>query len=134
MIRALLDKRVVRFLGVGVLNSAFGFLVFSAVVWVGHGTVMALLAGNAAGLVFNFFSTGGLVFRTLALHRLPKFITCYVSMLLVNYALLKGLTPFVDSQIVAQAVLTLPMAGLSYAIMTFWVYKTSTDKDSPAGD
>jgi putative flippase GtrA len=134
MVGKLLNRRVVRFLGVGVLNSAFGFLVFSAVVWLGQGVVMALIAGNAAGLVFNFFSTGGLVFRTLALHRLPKFVACYVSMLLVNYALIEVLTPLHNSQIVAQAVLTLPMAGLSYVIMTFWVYKTLTDKDSPAGN
>jgi putative flippase GtrA len=129
MVRTLLDNRTVRFLLVGILNSAFGFLVFSAVVWAEQGTIVALLAGNVAGLVFNFFSTGGLVFRTLALHRLPKFVTCYVSMLIVNYALLEISANLLDSQIIAQAILTLPMAGLSYAVMTLWVYRTATDKD-----
>ena len=128
------DQRAVRFLLVGVLNSVFGFIVFSTVVWMGQGTVIALLAGNAAGLVFNFFSTGGLVFRTLALQRLPKFTACYASMLMINYGLLKAFTPVVGSQILAQAILTLPLAALSYAIMTFWVYKAGTGKDLPVRD
>lgn len=129
MVRTLLDNRTVRFLLVGILNSAFGFLVFSAVVWAEQGIIVALLAGNVAGLVFNFFSTGGLVFRTLALHHLPKFVTCYVSMLIINYALLEISAHLLDSQVIAQAILTLPMAGLSYAVMTLWVYRTATDKD-----
>ena len=103
-------------------------------VWVGQGTVIALLAGNAAGLVFNFFSTGGLVFRTLALHRLPKFVACYASMLLINYGLLEVLTPLVSSKIIAQAILTLPMAATAYSIMTLWVYKPTTGIDSSLRD
>lgn len=131
---SIFDKRVVRFLLVGVLNSIFGFSVFGVTVWLGQGTVTALLAGNAAGLVFNFFSTGGLVFRTLALHRLPKFVACYASMLLINYGLLAVLAPVVSSKITAQAILTLPMAALAYAIMTLWVYKSTTGNDSPVRD
>jgi putative flippase GtrA len=134
MYGALFDKRVVRFLLVGALNSAFGFFVFSATVWFGQGTVTALLAGNAAGLVFNFFSTGGLVFRTMALQRLPKFVACYASMLLINYGLLEVLTPLVNSKIAAQAMLTLPMAALAYAIMTLWVYRATTTSDSRKRD
>jgi len=128
------DKRAVRFLLVGVLNSIFGLGVFSGVVWIGQGTVTALLAGNAAGLVFNFLTTGGLVFRTLALHRLSKFAACYASMLLINYGLLEVLTPLVNNKIVAQAILTFPMAALSYAIMTLWIYKNTTDSDAPVRD
>ena len=128
------DKRVVRFLLVGVLNSAFGLAVFSGVVWMGQGTVTALLVGNAAGLVFNFLTTGGLVFRTLALHRVSKFAACYASMLLINYALLEVLTPVVNDKIVAQAILTLPMAAVSYAIMTLWVFKNTTESDATVRD
>ena len=131
---SILDKRVVRFLLVGLLNSAFGFFVFSATVWFGQSTVTALLAGNAAGLVFNFFSTGGLVFRILALQHLPKFVACYASMLLINYGLLEVLTPLVNNKIVAQSILILPMAALSYAVMTLCVYKATADKSSSGSD
>lgn len=134
MDRPVLDHRIVRFFLVGVLNSAFGFCVFSAMVWLSGSTVAALLAANAAGLVFNFFSTGGLVFHTLALARLPKFLVCYTTMLLINYGLLDVLTPLVHSKIVAQAILTLPMAALSYVVLTFWVYKPSADKALKPGD
>ena len=122
---SILDKRPVRFLLVGVINSLFGFLVFSAVAWSDHGSMLALLAGNAAGFMFNFFSTGGLVFRTLALHRLPRFGACYASILFINYTFLELLKPLVNNQVVAQAMLTLPMAALAFVIMTLWVYPRS---------
>ena len=134
MYKSIFDYRMVRFLLVGMLNSMFGFCVFSAVVWLGQGTVAALLAGNVAGLVFNFFSTGGLVFRTLALTRLPKFLVCYVLMLFMNYGLLAILAPVLDSKILAQAILTVPMASLSYLLLTFWVYKPSAGKTVKLGD
>jgi putative flippase GtrA len=132
MTSSLLDKRAVRFLLVGVLNSAFGLGVFSGVVWMGQGTLTALLAGNAAGLIFNFLTTGGLVFRTLALHRLSRFAACYGSTLLVNYGLLAVISPVVTNKIVAQAILTLPMAAFSYAVMSLWVFRPATEKHAAA--
>ena len=134
MYKSIFDYRMVRFLLVGMLNSMFGFCVFSPVVWLGQGAFAALLAGNVAGLVFNFFSTGGLVFRTLALTRLPKFLVCYVLMLFMNYGLLAILAPVLDSKILAQAILTVPMALLSYVLLTFWAYKSPAGKTLKLGD
>ena len=123
MHRTFVDYRIVRFFLVGALNSVFGFFVFSAVACIGQGTVVALLAGNAAGLVFNFFSTGRLVFRTIKRRYIPRFSVCYTAMLLINISLLATLTPLVGSEVWAQAILTLPMALLSYGALTFWVYR-----------
>jgi hypothetical protein len=44
------------------------------------------------------------------------------------------LTPVVNSKIAAQAVLTLPMAALSYAILTLWVYRATANKDRRSGN
>jgi putative flippase GtrA len=125
---SLLNVQVIRFLLVGLMNSAVGFCTFSVAFWLFHDSVIALLAGNIAGLAFNFFSTGGLVFRTTALKRLPKFAAAYLLVMLINYGGLEILMHYLESKIVAQAFLTLPIAALSYVILTFWVYKQDIDR------
>lgn len=127
MVFKLPANRLVRFLLIGALNSIFGFCVFSAMVLLGTGNLPALLAGNLAGLVFNFFSTGGLVFRSLSLQAVPRFVLCYVTVLALNTALLGWLAPLAGNRILAQALLTLPMAVLSYLIMSRWVFRGVSD-------
>lgn len=111
-----------RFLLIGVLNSLFGLAVFSAFIVVGAGTWTALVGGNAAGLVFNFFTTGSLVFRDLSPARAPRFVLCYVVTLAANAWLIDGLAPLVGNRIAAQALLTAPMAVCSYMMMAKLVF------------
>lgn len=112
-----------RFLVVGALNSLFGYAVFSAIVLVGGAAWLAVLGGNAAGLVFNFFTHGGLVFRQLALANLPRFAACYLALLGANIVLLHWLEPWVGGKLLAQAILTAPLAVLAYLLMSRWVFR-----------
>jgi putative flippase GtrA len=122
-----IPNRVVRFLLVGGVNSLFGFSVFCGLALLGASDLLAILAGNLAGLVFNFFSTSRLVFRTLALARVPRFVLCYFVMLGLNTILLGWLGPLLDDRILVQAILTAPMAALSYVMMSRWVFRSVID-------
>ena len=115
-----------RFLIVGALNSLFGYAVFSAIVLVGGTGWVAVLGGNAAGLVFNFFTHGGLVFRQLAFANLPRFVACYVALLGANVVLLRLLEPWAGGKLLAQAILTAPLALLAYLLMSRWVFRRGT--------
>ena len=117
------SSRLLRFLLVGVVNSLFGFVVFSAFVVGGASTWTALVGGNVAGLVFNFFTTGGLVFRDLSVSRAPRFVLCYAATLAINAWLIDGLAPVVGNRIAAQALLTAPMAVFSYVVMAKLVFR-----------
>ncbi len=119
------NSRALRFFFVGVVNSIFGFLVFSALVLLGAGNLPALVGGNLLGLVFNFFSTGGLVFKNLSPSNIPKFVGCYIAMLAINTIALNIFAPLLGSRIGAQALLTLPMAGIAYAVMSLWVFRSA---------
>ena len=110
---------------IGVVNAIFGFTVFSVFILIGTSTWTALVCGNVAGLVFNFFTTGGLVFRDLGLSRAPRFLLCYLATLLINAWLIAWLAPVVESRIVAQALLTVPMALISYIVMAKLVFRAS---------
>lgn len=118
------DRTFVRFLIAGVLNTLFGFAAYSLAILAGLEIWLALLAGVAAGLVFNFVTTGGYVFRDLSPSRFPKFVACYILVYLANFGLIKLLAPWVPHPILAQAIVTFPAALASYWLMSRWVFRT----------
>jgi putative flippase GtrA len=117
---------VLRFLLVGAINSLFGYAVFSAFALLGSGDWLAVLGSNVAGLAFNFFTHGGLVFRQLAWAHLPRFAASYLALLVTNVALLRWLEPAVGDKLLTQAILTAPLAVLSYLLMSLWVFRDRT--------
>lgn len=116
------ESRPLRFLLVGVLNAAFGFAVFGAIALAGASNWLAILGGNLAGIAFNFLTNGALVFRQLAWRNLPRFVASYGVLLVINTLLLGWLEEPVGHKLVAQALLTPPLAALSYVLMSRWVF------------
>ena len=123
MLRKLFNLRGIRFLLVGGLNTIFGFAVFSIIVCLGGQTWHALLGGNLMGIVFNFLTIGGVVFCDISLRRLPRFALTYLGLLSLNLILIGQLTSaFQLDRITTQALLTAPMAILSYLIVSKFVF------------
>ena len=112
----------IRFLVAGGVNTLFGFAVYSACILAGLSVWLSLLTGMLAGTVFNFFTTGGYAFRQLSLGRFPRFVACYLFIYGLNLVLIDMLSAWMDSKIVAQAIITIPMALLSYYLMSRWVF------------
>ena len=120
------QQRFIRFLLAGGLNTLFGFSVYSAAIWADLPVWAALLAANVTGVAFNFVTTGGYAFRRLLLAHFPRFLAAYLSCFIINWGLIRWLAHGVPNAIVAQAILTLPMAVLSYLIMSRWVFVEPT--------
>lgn len=70
-------RRFVRFIAVGLLNTAFGYGVFALLVFLGLHYAVASFVGTILGIIFNFFSTGRLVFQNLDNRRLPRYFGVY---------------------------------------------------------
>src|SRR5437868_6901487 len=115
-------KRFARYLFVGGLNTLFGFLAYSVLILLNAPTWVALVVGNIAGIVFNFFTVGGLVFRNLRYDRIVRFAACYLFILAVNLNLIEWIMRYHSDRIVAQAILVLPIAVLSYFLMARFVF------------
>jgi putative flippase GtrA len=116
------SRRFIRFLIAGGLNTLFGFAVYSTAILIGAPVWAGLLIANLTGIVFNFVTTGGYAFRSRVLSRFPRFACAYLIIFLVNWALIRGLAVWFADAILAQAILTVPMALLSYVIMARWVF------------
>lgn len=116
------SRQFVRYLFVGGLNTLFGFLAYSGFILLDLPTWAALLGGNVAGIVFNFFTIGGIVFSDLSLARFPLFLLFYAVIYLINLELIGWVAAVVHGRIAAQAILVLPMAILSYLILRNYVF------------
>ena len=114
--------RFLRFLLVGVLNTAFGYGVFVACLWLGMHYALAGAVSTVLGVLFNFKSTGGLVFRSTGNRRLPQFVAVSVIIYLVNVLALGVMLQFGIAEWLGGLILLLPSAILSYVLNRQFVF------------
>lgn len=115
-------KRFMRFLVAGGVNTIFGFIVYSLCIVNEFSVWLAVLIGTISGTIFNFFTTGGYVFRQLSLTRFPRFILCYIFVYGTNLMLIELISIFMTNKILTQAIITLPLSILSYFFMSRFVF------------
>ena len=106
--------RVLRFLGVGLLNTGFGFACYAGFVLAGAPLWLAVMGSTALGFLFNFYSYGGLVFGSTAARLLPGFLLFYLALGVLNFALLRLLCWAGVGPLLAQALLLPVLAACGY--------------------
>jgi putative flippase GtrA len=116
-----------RFLGVGLLNTLFGYAVFAGLILAGVGPMPALVLTYAVGIVFNFFTTGRLVFRG-SPGSFLRFVAAYAAIYAVNVGLFKVVEAAGAAPLAAQA-LCLPVV----AVFSFLVFKLHVFRDTQSG-
>lgn len=115
-----------RFLAVGVLNTLFGYGVFSLLVWLGLLPEIALLISTVVGVLFNFTTTGTLVFRNTDRGLFLRFALVYVSIYLLNAGALRGLLWLGMSPFLGQATIVPFSVVLTFLAMRRFVFREST--------
>lgn len=110
--------RFLRFLAVGVLNTAFGYALYAVLVWSGLSPQPALALSFAIGVLWNYLTHARLVFGQSGLRLILPYAGAYLLIYLVNagalqLALRAGLSP-----LVAQGLLVLPMAALAFVLIS----------------
>ena len=117
--------RFVRFLAVGGLNTAFGYTLFALLTWIGLPYPWAIGLGTIVGVLFNFQTTGRLVFGTAHKHRLIRFVGAYAFMYILNVGGVALLLDWGLNVYLAGALLLLPMAVVSYLTLRVFVFQTT---------
>lgn len=100
-----IENKFVRFLFVGVINTAFGYGVFLLFIWFGMHYSVALLFSNILGILFNYKTTGYIVFQNKSNRLLLKFFMVYGVVYLFNLLELY----FLDKSGVYEFILSLPI-------------------------
>ncbi len=120
-----LNSEFVKFLAVGVLNTLFGYGCFAFLVFLGVHYSLALLVATVLGVLFNFKSTGYLVFGSRDNRLILRFVATYAVVYAVNVSLLQGLVMAGLDPYLAGAVLILPMAALAFILFRRLVFKNA---------
>ncbi|MFN6952141.1 MAG: GtrA family protein [Albidovulum sp.] len=111
--------RFVKFLFVGVLNTAFGFVVYALLLRVaGLPWQWALALSYVLGILWNFATHGRIVFGTRGLGRLPAYVGSYVVLFFLNRWALAAAIAAGLSELWAQALLVLPMAMVAFVLVS----------------
>jgi len=119
------DQQILKFLMVGLINTLFGYTVYAFFVFFGFPYLTALLISTFAGIIFNYYSFGRLVFNASGSFLVwMKFIITYIIVYGINAFLLSVLTDggYLNAYF-AQGVCLLPSVLISWLLMKFWVYK-----------
>lgn len=115
-------RQGVRFLFTGMLNTVVGYCLYLTGLFTGLVPELALAVATILGAIFNYFSTGRLVFSYRTLDRLPRFIGAYAIIYAVNAAALRWVISLGVPAAIAQALL-LPLVVLcSFAIFRLFVF------------
>jgi putative flippase GtrA len=115
-----------RYLVVGGLNTAFGYLCYAAFVLAGAPIWLAVGSSTVLAIVFNFFSYGGLVFGDTSRRLLPRFLVFYAFLGGLNFLLLRALTGAGLGPLWAQALLLPVLAGVGFVGMRRFVFDRGT--------
>jgi len=123
-LRWIVGAPLARFLVVGGVNTLFGYCAYALLLFIGFHYTWAALLGTVAGVVFNYSTTGRLVFgSSLSRGSLVRFVAVYAVLYASNVAGLAllghvGLDPYR-----AGLVLIAPMAVVSFALIRTFVFR-----------
>lgn len=117
--------RFARFLVVGAVNTLFGYGVFFVLLRAGLAPTAALAFATIIGVLFNFVTTGRVVFETAEASRLWRFLGVYGLVFLLNAALLDAAIRLGVAAAIAQALLLLPCVALSYVLNRAFVFSAT---------
>jgi putative flippase GtrA len=107
----------VRFILVGLLNTAVGYLIFAGFVLLSIPAQVALAAAFVLGVVWNFGTHARLVFRQSGFSRLPQYIAVYCAVWALNALALAGAHWIGVGPLLAQAGLAPLAAVLSFFLI-----------------
>jgi len=118
-----INNKFVRFLIVGGINTAFGYGIFALLIFLKVHYAAAALLSTIIGVLFNFKTTGRLVFESKDNSLIFKFVGVYAIIYVINIASLGVFNFFKVDMYLAGAVMLLPMAMLAFVLNKNLVFK-----------
>ena len=109
-------KHFLRYLIIGGINTLFGYGAFSFLLYLGLHYAFASFLATCAGVLFNFNTTGRIVFKNNNQRLLFRFLMVSSLLYLINIALLKLMVIYTINLYLGSAATILPMAFLAYLL------------------
>lgn len=118
------ERKFVKYLFVGFMNTVFSYIVYAIIVTITGRATFSLALSYIIGILFNFQTTGRIVFKNKDNTLIVKFFLSYLTTFFINRYSLDTLvnTMGVDKYL-AQALLVFPIAMISFTLLKYFVFK-----------
>lgn len=114
-----------RFLVTGVINTVFGYSIYSLLTFIGLHYTLVVLLGQIIGILFNFNTTGKIVFNNTNPRLLYRFAGVYLVMYILNVFFLGLFVRINFNMYFSGAILILPMALVSLFLFKIFVFSNN---------
>lgn len=111
----MISKRFIRFVLIGIINTAFGYSLYALLIFIGLRFHLAILIATIWGVLFNFKTTGTLVFDNTRNNLIFRYFTAYSMLYLINLSLVWLMLKSNINSYFAHAFAMPVLALLSYA-------------------
>ena len=116
--------QALRFVVTGGINTAFGYGIYAACIYLGTGYAIASGASIVCGVLFSYKTTSAMVFGRGYRGSLARYLGSYVIVYAASVLMLKtmdayGINPYLTGLLVAA-----PCAVLSFALLKLFVFRT----------
>lgn len=119
-----ITNKFIRFILVGCLNTVFGYCVYCILIFIGLSFVWATLVSQIIGVLFNFMTTGTLVFENTDKRLLFTFSLSYIVTYFINIGVNKTLQICLGyNEYITGLGATIVAALCSFLILKLFVYR-----------
>lgn len=116
---------------VGGVNTVFGYSVFALFIWLGLGKEYAVLLSQICGVLFNFRTTGTIVFNNKDWRQIFRFFAVYLVALFLSIGLLNLFAFYGIGSYVAGAIIILPVGFLTFLLHRRFVFNALDKTTKP---
>lgn len=125
------DIRLIRFLIMGGVNTIFGYSIYSLFMILNFHYSVSLFTALILGVIFNFFTTGRIVFENSSNHLILQFFVVYGFTYIINLGALRVFEYFNFNMFWAQLIMILPIAFLGYYLNKKFVFRIAKENNDP---
>lgn len=129
-VKKIIYNPFVKYLFVAGLNTLFGYLIFSLVVFILKNAYLSVVVATIIAVLFNFKTYGTLVFKSKDNSRAFRFFGVYLFTMSIQMGLLKFLSLVgIANPYIAGGIILLPVALLSFLLMRKFVFNAQSVKN-----
>lgn len=122
-------NKLILFFIVGGINTLFGYGLYAFLLFIHLHYALASFLGTVGGVLFNFRTTGTIVFKNSDNNLLFRFVAVYFVTYVVNVGCLRIFALYHANMYIAGLVLVVPVALLSYTLLKKFVFRGDRHED-----
>lgn len=117
------QRQIVLYGLIGVVNTAFSYACYAVFIFCGLHYALAVALATCLGVLFNFMTTGKIVFKNFNNHLIIKFVGVYTFLYFINVWFIKLMQTLSTNYYLTGFVAIFPLAVISFILNKYFVFR-----------